>query len=70
MQGLVPVPAVMDHMQAVLHCLQVNSAGAAVQRLRQQGELEFGKRVQRLSKCRNSVAHPDEGLLDDVKMLM
>ena len=57
----------LGSLQAAVHPLGATTAPQAVHALRSSGQPELAKRMQRLSKARNGVAHPDITFLDDLR---
>ena len=60
----------LEEVQCLLALLGTSSMGTAVQALRDKGEPQLAKRLQRLSKCRNLAAHPDVTLKADIEAVV
>ena len=58
---------VLDDFQQSLGALDTKSLPAALLRLRGAGQQDLAKRLQKRSKVRNGVAHPDPSLLEDLR---
>ena len=61
------LPALLGTLQAAVHLLGTAAVPQALRALRSSGRPELARRMQRLSKARNGIAHPDTTLLDDLR---
>ena len=60
----------LEAMQEVLMVMKMSNVSETVAALRGSGRHDLARRVQKLSKMRNARAHPDAGLLGDLRQFV